>query len=386
MMPEEAEELSADAIYTLADLLVWQHQVPDAKLALRPAMASHPNPLLLDNLVIASTFSTGQICAVDQETGEQRWHLPFPYYGHSPYAADGHLFGGTSQALLSIDPANGNIRWEFQPYQEGKERLYSSPVYAQGRVFIGDFRGMLHCLSADSGKPLWTVQTSNARNSGVNATALLYEDLVITATNARMAVAYDQATGREVWRQCLPDSSIKEVLCYGGLALIETRQGIYGLTPRTGEMVHTWEWQDYEIEAMTVAEETLCVVITNDLFGPKGEKAKSADTQKTELLGLRQDAVQWRLSYPRYAGARLRYDPLSYLVYEATLHGLGIVDPQRGTRRAVIHQFGEGEYGSSVHHAGIPSIEIDTLYILSGCGLLAKLAHPGIKEGWYMKA
>lgn len=383
---DENPHLTARATYTLAELSEWQYQIPDCKFAAwLPELTSYPNPVLLNDLVIAciacihdfETFDVnkskkGQIYALDRETGELRWHLPLPYFGHDLYTAEGYLFGGTSQELLSLAPATGQIRWTFAPYGRRSEYFYASPVSTQGRVYIGDYRGILHCLFADTGQTLWAVQTSNARIRDVNATALLYEDRVIAATLADLAVAYDQVSGREIWRQTLPDCSIHEVRLYEGMALVQTSRSLFGLSPQTGEVLHKWEWPERALSNVCVAEDILCVI--TDELERQGKKKTRYLSGRYELIGLRQDTELWRLPYPRYTAGGLRWEPSTRLLYEATSRGLGMINPAMGERVAVIE--GAGNEEQNYDQIGLPSVEAGALYAISHSGQIARLSPP----------
>ena len=64
----------------------------------------------------------------------------------SPVAADGLLFMGTAAgAVTCYDAKTGHIHWR-QEYDEG---FYASPVVADGRVYLTDQKGLTHVFAAD---------------------------------------------------------------------------------------------------------------------------------------------------------------------------------------------------------------------------------------------
>ena len=371
---DPAEILNPLQTYRADDLLVWKHPQRGVRQGIFPHDTCFPNPVLHDDLVIATTFSPGHVCAVSKQTGERRWMRRLPYYAHKPIFASGYLFCGDSRSIVSLSPRSGKKRWKFMPYAERGEWIYSLPVFSSDFVFSGDRDGMFTCLNAQSGKVIWSVETSEVQNASVNATALAFEDLIITATNAKLVLAYEQATGKEVWRQSLPDISSDQIQWYEGMALVRTHQALYGLSPQTGEIQQQWSWEGLEIQSVAVAESLLCVAVTNDVRVIDREMPAHPCS---ELLGIRHNSVQWRLPYPQYSGIALRWDDATHLLYEAMYRGLGIVDVETGRRLALIQGFAQKH---DMDHVGLPSTDSRHLYILTKDGAIWALRHPVSSE------
>ncbi|MCW3100181.1 MAG: Protein kinase [Chthonomonadaceae bacterium] len=377
-MEDPLEVLNPGNIYKANALLLWKHPVHGSESGLNSPLTCCPNPVVQDDLVVASIWSPGLVYAVDKTTGERRWRHQLGHLGATPITAEGSLFVSTSHSLRSLSPQSGKSRWRMTP-PDDEEYIYSLPVYANGSVYIGTSEGWFYSLSAETGKELWAVKPSRSWNASVNATALAFEDLIITACNARLAVAYDQLTGQEVWRQRLPDGSIYQVQWYDGMVLVRTRKGLYGLSPRTGEILQKWRWRGQKIESVAVAGSTLCVVVSNE----PGRDEKMPPNPRTELLGIQRDGIHWRLPYPRKLGIDLRWDCESRLLYEATYYGLGIVDPETGTRHTLVTGFSTDvrwDTGKPDDEIGLPSIENGILYILHTSGMLWALHHPVISS------
>src|SRR5262245_57198924 len=84
-------------------LVVWTASVGATRFPLSPD-AIRPNPVVVGDLVLCSTFSPGTVVAFDRKTGAQRWSLPLAYYGSSLYHPSGSalVYGGTCQELLAV--------------------------------------------------------------------------------------------------------------------------------------------------------------------------------------------------------------------------------------------------------------------------------------------
>lgn len=377
-----------------AELLRWQRKYESAPSAFHPVYGVSPNPVIVGDLVVASLFAARRIVAVERHTGEERWSIPLPYYGSSHLRqANGVLYGGTSQALLAIEAESGRILWKFSPYGEKGESLYAAPAIAGNRIFLGDRMGYFHCLDRATGQPLWSVLTSRAWNNDVNATAAVLGDRVITATNARLVLAYDTTSGKELWRRRISNSSIWEVLPYREWVLVQTNSVLYAIDPETGEVRQRWCWPGRVMWGVSPAGDVIPVLhmpawmdvkeferMKSGTLSPRAQKAakrkyRAQRKEPTRLRGIRPGETLWEIEYPRSSRAATRYAPEPGWLLETTAAGLGFLDPLTGRRRAVIHTFSRDEH-DAVHYSGLPTAADGCLYILSEDGMLCALRLP----------
>lgn len=371
------EHLPARHAYPAEELLVWRRRIPNVKLGVVASHASRPNPAVMGDLMVASIFSPGQVRALERSTGEERWHVPLSYFGDSDVEPAGNLLlAGTSKTLLAVEPASGKVIWEFCPYPGAGERIYCAPIVTDERVFTGDREGWLYCLDLESGRRLWSVQTSRAEHRSVNSMPLIDGDRIIVSAFPHFADAYEMASGRRVWRQRLASGSIWPVRRFGETALVQGLRTLYALCLRTGAVLHRWRWPEREIHRVEVAGDILLVVTA--ALGrlcdvPRGRRPlESLD----ELAAWRSGQELWRQTYPRYSLVHLRWDPPTRLLHEATSHGVGLLNPQTGERLACIHDFGRLASGAPNSSAGIPTVAEDRLYALTGDGSIWALRLP----------
>jgi outer membrane protein assembly factor BamB len=72
-------------------------------------------------------------------------------------------YGDGAGALVCINPSGAGdiskqgIVWSYTKIS----RSLSTPSVADGLVYVGDYKGILHCVDAATGKPLWVYDTKS---------------------------------------------------------------------------------------------------------------------------------------------------------------------------------------------------------------------------------
>jgi alcohol dehydrogenase (cytochrome c) len=90
-------------------------------------------------------------------TAPQPYDVGHAYYGSAYFPSDkAEPYWG---ALRAIDPANGEVKWEFRHLSPTWSGVLST---AGGLLFTGDAEGNFIALDASSGKPLWHFQMGGA--------------------------------------------------------------------------------------------------------------------------------------------------------------------------------------------------------------------------------
>jgi PQQ-like domain len=226
--------LKQDLELNLNEITLWKTRLPEVDSAILPGRDCRNNPVSSPSRLFFSVFSPGAVCALDLETGRLLWRQQLSGLGgSSPYMAGSYLFAKTSREILSLDPDTGEVRWSFQPYSESGEWLYASPTFHEGLIYFGDRNGFLHCLEAASGKQVWCALT-NEDNHDCNATPIVAEGRVITATNASSVLAYEPLSGREIWRQKL-DGPCSGPLLQSSNQIAAATHTLSFLDPLTGQ-------------------------------------------------------------------------------------------------------------------------------------------------------
>jgi PQQ-dependent dehydrogenase (methanol/ethanol family) len=133
----------------------------------------------------------------------------------TPIVVDGRLYVSTGwSVVLAYDARSGRKLWHFDP---GVPKAVAGkgccgPVsrgvaVADGKVFLAAFDGRLIALAADTGRPLWTVQTVDTTKdyTVTGAPRVIGHRVLIGNGGAELGVrgylsAYDTETGRLAWR------------------------------------------------------------------------------------------------------------------------------------------------------------------------------------------
>ena len=154
------------------------------------------------------------------------WSLDLPnerLLEATPLAVDGVLyFTGNQSDIYAVNAVSGKLIWQYDP-EVGKHYPIKmrqtvgynrGAAYDNGRVFAATTDGRLLALDAKTGKLIWSVETVQAKDFLTSTGApRTFKGKVIIGNGggdfgARGYVtAYDQNTGKQVWRfYCAPGS------------------------------------------------------------------------------------------------------------------------------------------------------------------------------------
>jgi quinohemoprotein ethanol dehydrogenase len=147
------------------------------------------------------------------------WSLDLPderMLEATPLEVNGVLyFSGSYSKVYAVDAVSGKLLWSYDPEvwrrEPGKFRL-TLPVnrgvaYAEGRVFVGTVDGRLIALDAKDGRLLWSVEAVPLHSKQtINGAPRVFRGKVLIGNGGGdfgergYLAAFDQASGRELWR------------------------------------------------------------------------------------------------------------------------------------------------------------------------------------------
>jgi quinohemoprotein ethanol dehydrogenase len=134
----------------------------------------------------------------------------------TPVAVDGVLyFTGSYGTVYAVDGVSGKVLWKYAPetWKNAPTKMVfgfqanRGVAYDNGRIFSAAFDGRLFALDAKSGRLLWSVDTTGPQSMQTitGAPRTFNGKVIIGAAGADFGArgyvtAYDQATGKQVWR------------------------------------------------------------------------------------------------------------------------------------------------------------------------------------------
>jgi outer membrane protein assembly factor BamB len=89
--------------------------------------------------------------------------------------------------------ADGKEKWAYK--SEGG--FATTPLVQNGKLYLGDLDGLLHCIDAATGKRLWTFDSEGSIHSSANVTPD-HKRILFGNDNAQV-FAVDAATGKKLW-------------------------------------------------------------------------------------------------------------------------------------------------------------------------------------------
>ena len=156
----------------------------------RPPCNSKKPPGRLEGEVIA--FATG--------FGKIRWRTRLGPTESSPLVANGRVHVGDWRGrVYALDERTGRVRWTFK----GDGRIKSALTLSGNRLFVGTYKGHLYALHAKSGRQLWRSSSQDrlgGRGQFYSTPAAAYGRVFLGSTDGKM-YAFGATTGRLLWSQ-----------------------------------------------------------------------------------------------------------------------------------------------------------------------------------------
>ncbi len=207
--------------------------------------------------------------------------------------------------LVCLDSRTGKLLWKFEYPTDFEDMLgynngpRSSPVIDDGRVYLFDAEGMLHCVGAEDGKLIWKVDTARqfgvVQNFfGVGSTPVVERDLLIVMVGgsppeSRTAgrfdldrvvgagtgvVAFDKRTGavkyalsKELASYATPQLATIQGRRWG---FVFARGGLVGFDPRTGQSDFHYPWRSRLRDSVNASTPVVVgdEVFISECYGP----------------------------------------------------------------------------------------------------------------------
>lgn len=157
----------------------------------------------------------GTIYAVRATDGKLAWKrrtgadLPFmnykpgvdfwDYWTSSPLYADGAIYiGGGDGVVRALDARTGAVIWTYAT----RGRVRATPATDGRRIYVGGFDGAMYALDRADGKPAWSFQTqgnSDFKIGSIQSSAAVADGKVLFGSRDYRLYALDADTGKPAW-------------------------------------------------------------------------------------------------------------------------------------------------------------------------------------------
>jgi outer membrane protein assembly factor BamB len=208
---------------------------------------------------------------------------------------------GDDEVLSAFASDTGKEVWKYTAPARGTEGPQAAPLVANGTVFAVGYGGKLHAVNAKTGEKVWVRDLKKDYSPpegyfGVGAGLLHVNGKLLMNVGAKGAgiVAFDEATGKEVWKATddPPSYSTPTVVELGGKphGVFFTRTGLVVVNANTGEVTHNRRHRsriDASVNASTPLMRGEEVFLTAQygtgavllkLKGPQGDEVWANDT------------------------------------------------------------------------------------------------------------
>jgi outer membrane protein assembly factor BamB len=245
-----------------------------------------------------------------------RWHRKLGSGYGAPSIVGGKLYifdRDVRARLACIDTRTGKEHWTFDCPTTYKDKYgYNNgprccPVLDDGRVFIYGAEGMLHCLDAESGKPIWKVDTHKdfgfVQNFfGVVSVPVVDGDLLIVMVGGSPAdsdprdflelkgdgsaiVAFEKKTGKVRYKisdelaSC--SSPVLATIAGKRRCLAFCRGGLLVFDPADGKIDVHFPWRAPDLESVNASNPVVVgdQVLISECYGPGGVLLKLRGSQ-----------------------------------------------------------------------------------------------------------
>ena len=220
------------------------------------------------------------------------WQKPIGTGYAAPAIAEGRLYhfarSGDVARLTCFDAKTGDPQWTCDHASDYEDLLgynngpRATPVVDGPRVYTFSAEGILQCVNAADGKPVWRIDTMKdlhvVKNFfGVGSTPLVYGDLLLVNVGGSPAgsppdvysargqvqpdgaciVAFDKLNGKVRWKtgDDLASYASPIIVPIGGreILFMFARGGLLAIDPAKGETITSFPWRARLLESVNAA-------------------------------------------------------------------------------------------------------------------------------------
>ncbi len=150
---------------------------------------------VVDDSGIYIVNTKGELFCINPANGRIKWkkNVEGPLlFSSSPVIAEGKVFVATSFGAVMAFSSDGKDLWR----KDLAGGVFSSPAYHEGTLYIGTDDRKLHALRTKDGRPKWQFDIDSRM---VSSSPLVHRGKVFAGCYSGAFYAVDIATGRQAW-------------------------------------------------------------------------------------------------------------------------------------------------------------------------------------------
>ncbi|SDJ84032.1 Outer membrane protein assembly factor BamB, contains PQQ-like beta-propeller repeat [Halovenus aranensis] len=218
---------------------VWTTELPDTRSVGTPAIVDGQVYVPVDSVSEQARHRYG-IHALSGETGTERWQVPLRAEPNGPPAVTaGRILASGKRStergrLVAFSEPHGEEEWLY----DVDARVTAPPTFDVTTVFLPDWSGTVHALSAVDGSVRWArrVGTAAGQRTFPHAAAVENGRLYLGSSSGQTGVvAVDAETGETDWSRSTPRVTAGPVV-HDGLVVAQTGSVVRAFDTDGGEL------------------------------------------------------------------------------------------------------------------------------------------------------
>ena len=233
----------ARALDVRSGRVVWSHDLKRCSAASPALVRGLVYTVYLNKPPCNSTKSDvdGLVVAFDAHTGNTRWRTRIGPSESSPLVANGLVYvGDWRDNVYALDAGTGKVRWSY----ETGGKVKGGAALSGGRLYIGSYDGHVYALNARTGKLVWRA-SAQPRLGGLgtfySTPAVAYGRVYIGSTDGKV-YSFGATTGELRWSHSTGGYVYASPAVAGQRVLVGSYDGnFYAFDAATGETRWTFK-------------------------------------------------------------------------------------------------------------------------------------------------
>jgi outer membrane protein assembly factor BamB len=265
--------------------------------------------------------AAGFVIAWDAKTGKKLWKFKTAPVESSPLYRNGRIYVGSwDHRVYALDARTGRKKWSFQ----ADDQVNTSAAYWRGTVYIASDGGTLYALSARTGRLRWQAQSNaqfGSREFFYATPTVAYGRVFLGNTDGTMYV-WGARSGKLLWARPLGSYVYAAAAVWRRRVYIGTYDGsFYALSAATGDVVWRRSMPG-AVHASATVMDGLVYSATCSTCGAAAQRTVKHGPDGTFALDARNGHLVWKTGQGKYANPIIADEKRVYLTGRANLYGL----------------------------------------------------------------